>query len=516
MDVLPRITRQLVELFRAMSPVQRAASGAITAVVLLGFGWLVFRNSGSVLQAASFGKIFASEELALAEQALIGAGLTEFRRDGQRLMVPGHEIDRYNAALVEVDALPADLGAQMLKQYETLGPFSTDRQRQQMKEALLLQELRRMIKAVPDIEDARVAIATSERKTGWNQKPRSTANVTVKCRAGREISTTLINSLRHVVASMVPDLRPSDVTVFDVTRGQAYTGEPTEESSDDRYLQRAREFTREYEQQIQKALQHIPHVNVAVHIDLDALKSSIARSELTRTRGDDVQIANRPGKLDEVAVNHADPHLTAFRGPTETTHEVTEKQLVAAMPKAVQVSVSIPRDYLRDLVSRKVARGEKSPERLDPDLIEEEVLAKVERIVGRLIPADSPVNAISVTCVDRIVVDAHEAAFAPMNERIMTFVRPWRGMLILGLFGVAAAWILRRSPPVTQPSIEIANPIEVQVPQPVPTPMNPIPARPVVVPDRTATLRDEIRSLVAEDPAASAALLGKWLAEAQG
>ena len=51
-----------------------------------------------------------------------------------------------------------------------------------MKEALLLQELRRMIKAVPDVEDARVAIASSERRTSWNQKPRSTANVTIKPR----------------------------------------------------------------------------------------------------------------------------------------------------------------------------------------------------------------------------------------------------------------------------------------------------------------------------------------------
>ena len=80
----------------------------------------------------------------------------------------------------------------MLKQFESLGPFTTDRQRQEMKEALLLQELRRMIEAVPDIEHARVAVANSGRRVSFGQKPRVTANVTVKPRAGRERPTGIV------------------------------------------------------------------------------------------------------------------------------------------------------------------------------------------------------------------------------------------------------------------------------------------------------------------------------------
>ena len=258
--------------------------------------------------------------------------MTSFRREGRKLLAPTRDLDRYNAALLESDALPADLGTQMLKQYEKLGPFSTDRQRQQMKEAFLLQELRRMMKEVPDVEDAHVAIASSERRGGWNQKPRSTANVSLKPRSGRELSSGLINSLRHVVANMVPDLKPTDVTVFDVTRGQAYTGETTDDPTDSQYLQRAREFTRQYEQQIQKALSHIPFVSVTVHVDLDTLKSSMIRSETLRSKNDDRQVADRPGPD-----ANSDPHLTGFRGsnglPTETIREVSEKQLVSAMPR---------------------------------------------------------------------------------------------------------------------------------------------------------------------------------------
>ena len=202
---------------------------------------------------------------------MIAAGLTAYRREGQRLLAPAKDLDRYNAALLESDALPADLGSQMLKQYESLGPFSTDRQRQQMKEALLLQELRRMIKAVPDIQDARVVIASSERRGGWNQKPRATANVMLKPRAGREISTSLVNSLRRVVANMVPDLKPADVTIFDAARGQAYSGEPNRRSG----RQSIFAACSGVDSTIRKtdsaeALSHIPNVSVTAHVDLDA------------------------------------------------------------------------------------------------------------------------------------------------------------------------------------------------------------------------------------------------------
>ena len=75
MDVLPRIIRQLIDLSREMSPGQRAASLAVSLVVLLGFGWLVFQNRTADFQAVSFGKVFAAEELASAEQALITGSL---------------------------------------------------------------------------------------------------------------------------------------------------------------------------------------------------------------------------------------------------------------------------------------------------------------------------------------------------------------------------------------------------------------------------------------------------------
>ena len=530
MDVLPRITRQLFELLRAMSPVQRATFVAVPVLVLAGLTWLVAFNRPDDHQAVLFGKTFASDELAVAEKALNQAGLLNYRREDRKLLVPAAELDRYNAALVEFDAVPPDLGSQLLKQFETLGPFSTDRHRQEMKDALLLQELRRMIKAVPDVEDARVTVASSGRRVGFGQKPRVTANVTVKPRVGRELSARLIDSLRQAVASMVPDLMPADVTVFDVAKGQAYTGEQADDPLDGRLIQRVREFTRQYEQQIQKAINFIPNATVAVHVDLDNLKSSVTRKEHIRMT-DDWTTDNRPGRVqlaghDELGTRKwpdqsgrtdtdSIQHAAGFRGsataPTDFTREVSERELLAAMPRAVQVSVSIPRDYYRDIATRRKGQGEANNRRLDLDSIEEEVLTKVERTVGRLIPVDSPRDAISVTTVDRMPAEHAEPELTTLDQFT---VLAWRhgGSCALGLFVVWALWMLSRLSAVAPATATVWTP---QVEQPLPTATS-MESAPFSVPslqtvpepvEPAMDVRHQIVGRTEGDPAARAALL---------
>ena len=530
MDVLPRITRQLVELFRAMSFVQRATFVAVPLLMLGGFAWLLVANRPNDFQAVSFGKAFASDELSAAERALNQAGLTNYRREGRKLLAPANQLDRYNAALVEFDAVPSDLGSQMLKQFESLGPFTTDRQRQEMKEALLLQELRRMIEAVPDIEHARVAVANSGRRVSFGQKPRVTANVTVKPRAGRELSSRLVASLRQAVASMVPDLTPTDVTIFDVARGQAYAGESTDDPLDSQLIQRVREFTRQYEQQIQKALTFIPNASVAVHVDIDNLRSSVTRNERTRVRGDSVPMANRPGSIQPMSyADEPTPHAAGFRGESniessgnsDVLREVSEKQLLAAMPRAVQVSVSIPRDYYRAVAARRKTQGEQNAARMDLGTIEEEVISKVERTVARLIPANSPHEAISVTTVDRLPSESPEPTLTAA-EQFLVMAQRHGGSCALGLFAVWALWMLTRlssqtvrtteQAPVTEPPLA-SNDFQMQVEIPV---VESLKSKPRVS-DPTAastSLRDDIRNLTESDPATAASVLGRWLAEA--
>ena len=279
MDVLQRITRQFMELFRGMAPSQRATLIVVPLMVLVGFGWLLFQPRGEGLTALSWGKVYTTEELIAAEQAFLQEGLKDFRREGQRIMVPAADVDKYNAALVKFDAMPADLGGQLLTHYDKMGPFSTEKERQERKEAMLLQEVRRVIRAVPEIQDARVAIASAGRR-GFGPKSKTTANVTVTPRNRRELSSRLVSSIQSAVASMVPDLKPSDVTVFDVVNGVSYKGDAADEPFDSKLIARIRDFQSSYQQQIQRDLSYIPEVGVTVHVDVENVKSSLVRSQV--------------------------------------------------------------------------------------------------------------------------------------------------------------------------------------------------------------------------------------------
>lgn len=520
MDVLPRITGQLIELFRQMSLLQRTISVAATAAVLFGFVYLLICNRSDDLQPVASGKLFAPAELSLAEKTLTSAGFHGFRRDGQRLLVPAAELDQYNAALSQASEQSTDLGSQILKQYESLGPFSTDRQRQQLKEALLLQELRQTIRAVPDVEDARVAIATPERRFSWNERPRTTASVSVKLRNEREISANLVNSLKQVVANMVPDLKPADVTVFDLTRGQAYTGELTEASPAAQSAQRAQEFAqeyaRQYEHQIAKALSHVPNVGVHVQVDLETLRTESQRVRTVNA----ASAANTAGRQTCIGDEDSTSYQTGFRGSDEEgRRKHRDEAMIAALPKSIQVSVSIPRDYLRELITHRKARNERSADRLNPELLEEEVLTKVERIVDRMVPPGLPPEAVSVMFVDSIAQEGSPSGPLITQERLIQWTQQWGGALAIGclcLFLIAFLWRSGAG----------SNHVEFNASEPTSAPQ--IPSDSVIAEfnsqfassspdlsfDRAAILRDEVRSLVKTDPVATAAILNQWVSEA--
>lgn len=529
MDTLQRVLRQFGELYGGMAPSQRLTLIVAPLLVIAGFGWLMFQRDGDSYTALSWGKVYSTEELIAAEQAFLQDGLHDFRREGQRLMVPAKDVDKYNAALVKNDAMPADLGGQLLKQYESMGPFSTEKERQERKEAMLLQEVRRVIRAVPEIQDARVAIAASGKKS-WSQKARVTANVTVTARGNRELPVRLIHSIQAAVASMVPDLKPSDVTVFDVVHGVTHKGESADDPLNGQLVSRIREFQRTYEDQIYRTLSYIPDVGVTVNVDVENIKSSLVRSQLVDpkktapvftqemklkdtlqqqpARGVAGSTANRPGSVSaDVGTERSrlstDESTQSILG---VSFETSEKELIAAMPKAVQVSVAVPTDYYRSVAAQRKAAGETDPARLDVPGIEKDVLAKVGKAVKTLIPADSPPTAVTVTSVDRVTREV-TAPVTPLLERAWDLLREWGGTVALVAFAAVALRMVTRS----MPALPAAPVAELS-----PTPLTRSGGESAAEePVREVTKRDQLQGLVRDNPEATAAIISKWLQAAK-
>lgn len=536
MDALTRTWQQLATLFGKLSPSQRLTLVVVPIVVFAAFGVLMWQGNTTSYVPLSWGKIFSNDELRSAEQTLIEAGLDDFRTQGQRILVPASEVERYNAALLVEGNLPTNSMSEFEKQFEKTSVFASREQLQTLKDIALRNQLAIVLRAVPEIEDASVTWARPESRRWPDRGGKVTATVSLRPRRGRTLEAKVVRSIRHAVASMVPDLAPEDVTVFDQSSATAYTADRDGDPFDDKLVRWIEEHSERYRRQIAEALAYIPEVIVAVQVDVENLKSQFVREQMvnskqtvaietgerTRTTSTTERATNgEPG-----AVSNVPRNLQLNAGPTRTSSDsesdnssrvvpsytMTEKEFLTAMPKAVQVSISIPEDYFRDVaVARGFSEGtsdaEKTAFRQQVATIGTEELEKVRKHALTLIPADSPDAAVHVTSVTRLHSDAVPETL-PWSVRLTELAREWGGTVCLGLFAAWSLWMLGRSLPKTAPSTaEASASFPIAIPPADEEQLNAAMPQP--------TRHDLLQSFVRDNPDATAAVIGRWVQAAK-
>jgi flagellar M-ring protein FliF len=534
MDALTRTWQQLAELFRGMSPSQRLTLVAVPIVLLAAFGVLAWQKNASSYVPLSWGKVFTIDQLRSAEQTLIEAGLTEFRTEGQRILVPASDVERYNAALLVDGNLPSDSMSEFEKQFEKSSVFTSREQLQTLKEIALRNVLRDVLRAVPDIEDASVTWARSEARRWPDRGGRVTATVSLRSRRGRPLEPRTVRSIRAAVASMIPDLSPDDVTVFDQSTATAYTGDRDGDPFDDKLVRWIEDHTEQYRRRISTALAYIPDVIVSVQVDVENLKSQIVREQLvdakkvvpveSEERRRSTTTTERATAAEPGAASNVPRQLQMAAAPTRSSSDtddqnsskvvpsftVTEKEFLTAMPKAVHVSVSIPERYFRDVaLARGLQEGasdaEKAAFRQQVEAIRKEEEEKVRNHAMTLIPAGSPEDAVNVTSVTRLEPKVVVTA-VPWSEGLYQLARQWGGTAALALLGMWGLWTLGRSLPRAAPGFsEVSGPsLAVSVAAEADSPVTPPP-----------TKRDVLQGFVRDNPEATAAVIGKWIQAAK-
>ena len=538
MNGLKQVFQQFMKMYQSMLPSQRATLLVVPLVVLGAFGVLLYQHGSTNYTAVSWGKVFTSEELIQAEQALIDEGLNDFERQGQRLMVPKGELERYTAALVKNDGLPSNWGEELEKQVESSNMFSTPQQIQTRKEVALAKQLRRIIRAIPDVEDGNVIWARSSLRHRFGSKePSVTATVNVRPRRGREVSPALVRSLRMAVASMVSDLKPEHVTVLDQSTGTSYTADQQGDPYDNQLLTKIREFTEFRQSQINEALSYISNVLVAVNVDVENLKSSIERSQVVDPKGavplqtnerkiqekmeqrperaEPGQVANMPRTLQtkqgqQKTVDSSDETVSSLAAPSFT---VTEKQFIAAMPNAIGVSVSIPDDYYRAVAIQRGSNpgssdAEKTAFDSEVQKIRQEVEKNVQQQVAQLLPNGSPANAVSVSTYTRIETEPAEVT-VPWSTTLIEFLSQWGSALALAVFAVWALRMVNKSlgavSAVDEPEKSLTEQLAFQDHE---EPEDEVKMR-------EPTQRDHLQSLVRDNPEMAATVLQKWIQAAK-
>ena len=105
-----RTFEQFLAVFNSLAPSQRITFAAIAVLIPVGFLFFAWNGSSSSMVALSYGKVFSLDEMRNAEQALKEAGLTKFRSEGRQILAPATDVEKYNAALLQIGQPPVALG----------------------------------------------------------------------------------------------------------------------------------------------------------------------------------------------------------------------------------------------------------------------------------------------------------------------------------------------------------------------------------------------------------------------
>jgi flagellar M-ring protein FliF len=540
-----RTFEQFLAVFNSLAPSQRITFAAIAALIPIGFLFFAWNGSSSSMVPLSYGKVFSMDELRNAEQALKEAGLSKFRSEGRQILAPAGEVEKYNAALLQSGSLPSHWAEELEKKLDGTNPFMSSAENlRQTREALLGKHLVRMILGSPDFEDADVLwTPLTASHSRFSKEVRMKATIVVKPRAGRELTSRQIQALRDAVTFAIPDLKATDVTVYDQRKGEAYTPDAENDALGGKTLALLRESSQLYEKRIKDALMNIsPDIVVTVNVDIDPTQRSITETrrydpkksieqqqteqkKLERFRQQPVQAeagvkSNIPRALASTSGTMQDRTLQDETTTTVRTPggEAVYTEGIPALPKVVTVSVLIPEDYYaKALELEKAAQGQSKSGGTAKTIekIKEETELAVKNIVAGAIPTD-PANPnpkqVTVSSYVRIKEAPPEIRTSSL-ETVTSLLSQWGSAVGLAIFALWALWMLRgtmpKSAPPAAPSAEAAV---TATPGASPQPTTETEKPPVEEePMTTLNDRDLVQTMVRDNPEMAVAIIGKWL-----
>jgi flagellar M-ring protein FliF len=271
----------------------------------------------------------------------------ELRAGGSQIWVPEDRALRMRMALAE-QGLPrgSSVGYELFDRTETLGTTSFVQNLNHLR--ALEGELARTIGSLGPVAAARVHLVVPRRELFSRDRQEPSASVVLRLREAGRLPRQQVNAIQHLVASAVPGLRPSRVSLVDdrgtlLARGQA-EGEESANATN------AEELRRNTEQRLARAVEDLlertlgpgkVRAEVSADMDFDRIVTNteqfdpdgqVVRSTQSVTESNDNSEANAnngvsvANNLPDAADNAAAPGRSqsrAQRNEETTNYEIT-------------------------------------------------------------------------------------------------------------------------------------------------------------------------------------------------
>ncbi|MCC6125581.1 MAG: hypothetical protein IT426_11505 [Pirellulales bacterium] len=546
MDFLNKAYAQLADLFRTMTPGARITAGLLLAVVVVSLGFLFNGQISGSNSDLLNGMTVSPSQRNLMMSAFGKANLNDAVEKNGLIYVPRGQEARYMGALADAKALPPNYGSSFKDAMDGNNIFASPEDRVNRWIVAKQESLGHILSSMPGIERGYVII-DSTITGGFKREKVSTALAVVQPAGSQELDEEKVSSIRHLVASTISGMKSENVTVSD-QNGRTWSGNPERGGggADNKYIAIQRTYEKDLKNNIKNCLSYIPGVTVATSVKLDTNETTrttkikhdkpveVQSSETTTSRSMDnsgtggqaglasqqpnqpMSLANRPigGSKEEEKEKKTESTSIASGEQTDTVK-------IGLTPIVETASIGIPASYFKKIWQAKnpPAAGQepKEPDAAALEPIRTETIDKVKKQVAKLLtPPEGnadPLGLVEVTDFQEIPVAMPPEPSLAKNA-LAWLGDYWSVAGMIGLAGVSLVMLrslVRSVPPVEQQTMpRLAETPEEETEE---VPDKPPPKR---VRRFTAgpSLRDEISSLVKEDPDTAANILKTWIGHA--
>ena len=197
----------------------------------------------------------------------------QLRADGAQILVPNDQVAKLRMTMAE-NGLPSGgtVGYELFDKSEGFGTSSFAQNINQLR--ALEGELSRTITGLGPVQAARVHLVLPRRELFARDTQEATASVVVKLRGAERLSKSQVAAIQHLVATSVPSLKPSRVSVVDgegnlLARGDGEDAtSPTGAATEELRVNYENRVSRRVEELLERSLGP-GKVRVDVHADMD-------------------------------------------------------------------------------------------------------------------------------------------------------------------------------------------------------------------------------------------------------
>lgn len=369
MNTLSQIGKQLGEIVGSMTPGARIMAALMIGVIVVSLGWILMQQKEN--EKTYILGMMSPAEIRKVEEAFGAALLNDYEIvNGTRIKVPGVSKATYMKALADGGAIPPQWGDKITDSLNSgiFDPPSLIAKRQSVaREQEFAQNLRRL----SQVDFA--AVAYDEKRKGFARETEKVCSIHVQQFGGRPIDMAVLKHIAESATTYFAGLKKEDVSVFDLGSTNIYRASGSSNSVEENLVLGAQiEWEDKYYRQLSSLLNQYGPVKLAVSVEIDnklleesermqydptgvTLESAASRTDTETAKS---PVGGRPGYPPNVANT---PASVAANNPQQTSKTkesdestrseygktATHVKLAGLVPREVKISVGIPRSYFR-------------------------------------------------------------------------------------------------------------------------------------------------------------------------